>query len=60
MITGVLLSFTPDAVSLLILFRDLLDEYGVRLNVVGRTSLLPVNVQEAVHKAESLSCHNNR
>lgn len=53
-------SFTSDLVSLLNLFRDLLDEYGVRLNVIGRTSLLPVNVQEAVHKAEGLSRHNNR
>lgn len=39
---------------------DLLDEYGVRLNVIGKTSLLPVNVQEAVHKAEGLSRQNNR
>ncbi|KAF5378350.1 hypothetical protein D9615_008762 [Tricholomella constricta] len=39
---------------------DLLDQYGVRLNVVGRTELLPESVQEAVRKAERMTQHNNR
>jgi len=39
---------------------DLLDEYGVRLNVVGRTELLPKAVQEAVRKAEHLTRRNKR
>ncbi|KXN81269.1 hypothetical protein AN958_05356 [Leucoagaricus sp. SymC.cos] len=39
---------------------DLLDEYGVRLNVIGRVELFPKNVQRAVRKAEKLTRHNNR
>ncbi|KAF8967376.1 putative undecaprenyl diphosphate synthase-domain-containing protein [Flammula alnicola] len=39
---------------------DLLDEYGVRLNVVGKTELLPESVQKAVQKAENMTRHNNR
>ncbi|KAG5644409.1 hypothetical protein DXG03_008576 [Asterophora parasitica] len=39
---------------------DLLDEYGVRLNVVGNVALLPESVQEAVRKAESMTRHNNK
>ncbi|KIJ92963.1 hypothetical protein K443DRAFT_684890 [Laccaria amethystina LaAM-08-1] len=39
---------------------DILDEYGVRLNVLGRTSLLPEEVQLAVRKAESMTRHNTR
>ena len=39
---------------------DLLDEYGVRLNVLGKTSLLPNPVQHAIEKAESLTQHNKR
>ncbi|KAF8967273.1 Decaprenyl diphosphate synthase-like protein [Flammula alnicola] len=39
---------------------DLLDEYGVRLNVVGKPQLLPDSVQKAVQKAENMTCHNNR
>lgn len=38
----------------------LLDEYGVRLNVVGRIELLPENVRNAVHKAEGMTRHNDR
>ena len=41
-------------------FSDLLDEYGVRLNVIGKKSLLPISVQRAVEKAESLTRHNDR
>lgn len=39
---------------------DLLDQYGVRLNVLGKKSLLPVSVQNAVEKAENLTRHNKR
>lgn len=38
----------------------LLDEYGVRLNVLGRKELLPEGVQRAVEKAEKLTRHNDR
>jgi len=39
---------------------DLLDEHGVRLNVVGNVKLLPQSVQRAVRKAEDMTRHNNR
>ena len=39
---------------------DLLHQYGVRLNVLGRTSLLPPNVQAAIRKAEELTRDNDR
>lgn len=40
--------------------RDLLGEYGVRLNVLGKTSLLPPRVQAVITKAEEMTRHNNR
>ncbi|CAA7267203.1 unnamed protein product [Cyclocybe aegerita] len=39
---------------------DLLDEYGVRLNVIGKQELLPASVQAAVAKAEGMTAHNTR
>jgi ditrans,polycis-polyprenyl diphosphate synthase len=33
----------------------LLEEYGVRLNVIGRVSMLPQDVQAAVYKAEEMT-----
>ncbi|KAJ4488769.1 putative undecaprenyl diphosphate synthase-domain-containing protein [Lentinula edodes] len=39
---------------------DLLQEYGVKLNVIGRRSLFPESVQIAVRKAEKLTEGNNR
>ncbi|KAH6886721.1 Decaprenyl diphosphate synthase-like protein [Coprinopsis sp. MPI-PUGE-AT-0042] len=39
---------------------DLLDQYGVRLNVIGRTNLLPESVRAAVKKAEDMTRNNNR
>ncbi|KZV88305.1 Di-trans-poly-cis-decaprenylcistransferase [Exidia glandulosa HHB12029] len=39
---------------------DLLQANGVRLNVIGHKSLLPVDVQEAIDRAESLTKHNSR
>ncbi|KAG6872399.1 hypothetical protein C0995_009989 [Termitomyces sp. Mi166 len=38
---------------------DLLDKYGVRLNVVGNVALLPESVQRAVRRAERMTRHNN-
>ncbi|KAG6867276.1 hypothetical protein C0993_005058 [Termitomyces sp. T159_Od127] len=38
---------------------NLLNEYGVRLNVVGNVALLPESVQRAVRKAERMTRHNN-
>ncbi|KAF8187430.1 Decaprenyl diphosphate synthase-like protein [Pholiota molesta] len=39
---------------------DLLEQYGVRLNIVGNTKLLPESVQAAVRRAEDLTRHNER
>ncbi len=39
---------------------DILDEHGVRLNVIGRKELLPVAVQRAVLKAEGMTRTNTR
>ena len=39
---------------------DLLDEYGVRLNVLGKKELLPPSVQAAVEKAEQMTAKNTR
>jgi len=39
---------------------DLLELYGVRLQVLGRASLLPPKVREAVKKAEELTRHHNK
>jgi len=39
---------------------DLLDEYGVRLNVIGNVKLLPQSLQSVVRKAENMTRHNNR
>lgn len=40
--------------------RELLDKYGVRLNIIGKTELLPPAVQEAMKNAEDLTRNNNR
>lgn len=39
---------------------ELLAEYGVRLNVIGKRSLLPQDVQDAVAKAERLTESHDR
>ncbi|KAH9484596.1 Dehydrodolichyl diphosphate synthase complex subunit SPAC4D7.04c [Psilocybe cubensis] len=39
---------------------ELLDQYGVRLNVIGNTKLLPESVQQAARKAEDMTRHNKR
>ncbi|KAF4616892.1 hypothetical protein D9613_008586 [Agrocybe pediades] len=38
---------------------DLLEQYGVRVNVVGDKSLLPESLQKAVKKAEDMTRQNN-
>jgi len=38
---------------------ELLDTHGVRLNVLGKTELLPLSVRAAVRKAEDLTRHND-
>ncbi|KAF9220904.1 Di-trans-poly-cis-decaprenylcistransferase [Gyrodon lividus] len=38
---------------------EVLDKYGVRLNVLGKRDLFPPSVQAAVGKAESMTRHNN-
>ncbi|KAK7060917.1 cis-prenyltransferase [Paramarasmius palmivorus] len=40
-------------------YGDLLSQYNVRLNVIGRTELFPPHVQEAVQRAEDLTRKNN-
>ncbi|KAJ7118864.1 Di-trans-poly-cis-decaprenylcistransferase [Mycena epipterygia] len=39
---------------------QILEEYGVRLNVLGKTSLLPEYVQEAIRHVESVTQNNNK
>ncbi|TFK18866.1 dehydrodolichyl diphosphate synthetase [Coprinopsis marcescibilis] len=39
---------------------NLLDEYGVRLNVIGRTEMFPEPVQAAIRKAEAMTRQNKR
>jgi len=41
-------------------YSNLLDEYGVRLNVIGRVELFPKSVQRAIWQAETKTRHNNR
>ncbi|ELU38481.1 dehydrodolichyl diphosphate synthetase [Rhizoctonia solani AG-1 IA] len=38
---------------------DLLDKYQVRLNVLGKTELLPPDVLEVVHRAEAMTAKHN-
>jgi len=40
--------------------RDLLHQHGIRLNVLGRTQLLPPKVQDAVERAEKSTRSNGR
>ncbi|EMD38029.1 hypothetical protein CERSUDRAFT_93552 [Gelatoporia subvermispora B] len=39
---------------------DLLEQYGVRLNIVGNTALFPERVRVAARKAEDISRHNDK
>ena len=38
----------------------MLDQYGIRLNVIGKRELLPENVLVAVEKAEEMTRKNNK
>ncbi|KAK0487504.1 Di-trans-poly-cis-decaprenylcistransferase [Armillaria novae-zelandiae] len=40
--------------------EDLLEEYGVRLNVLGKRELLPGSVQEVIRRAENMTRAHNR
>lgn len=40
--------------------RELLEQHGIRLNVVGRKDLLPPAVQAAVQQAEEMTRHHDR
>jgi undecaprenyl pyrophosphate synthase len=57
---GELQFFSFFSAAVLMLFRQILEEYGVRLNVLGKTSLLPEYVQEAVRHVESVTRNNNK
>ncbi len=39
---------------------DLLDQYGVRLNVLGKREMLPPSVRAAIKKAEDMTAKNDR
>lgn len=38
----------------------MLDEYGVRLNVLGKIEMLPEKVQKSVHIAQEMTKNNNK
>ena len=38
----------------------MLDEYGVRLNVLGRVEMLPENVQKSVRIAQEMTKNNDK
>jgi ditrans,polycis-polyprenyl diphosphate synthase len=38
----------------------MLDEYGVRLNVLGRIEMLPEKVQKSVRIAQEMTKKNNK
>lgn len=40
--------------------RSLLDEWGVRVSIVGRRALLPPRVRKALERAEHMTRHNDR
>ena len=41
-------------------FSEMLDEYGVRLNVLGRIEMLPENVQNSVRIAQEMTKNNDK
>ena len=41
-------------------FREMLDKYGVRLNVLGRIEMLPESVQKNVHIAQDMTKKNDK
>ena len=41
-------------------FSEMLDEYGVRLNVLGKVEMLPENVQKSVRTAQEMTKNNDK
>ncbi|CED85630.1 dehydrodolichyl diphosphate synthetase [Phaffia rhodozyma] len=39
---------------------ELLDRYSVRVNILGKTSLLPTDVQQSVKEMQDLTRHNSK
>jgi len=39
---------------------ELLERYGVRVNIIGRVEMLPEDVQEAVRHAENMTRQNTK
>ncbi|CAE6449861.1 unnamed protein product [Rhizoctonia solani] len=54
-----LMSLAKDKLDELCSHGDLLDKYQVRLNVLGKTDLLPPDVLEVVHRAEAMTAKHN-
>ena len=40
--------------------RDLLQQYGVRVFIVGKRDLLPQDVKDACDEIEAITAHNTR
>ncbi|CCM06762.1 uncharacterized protein FIBRA_09060 [Fibroporia radiculosa] len=55
-----LMDLAEDKFTELCRYGDLLDQYGVRLNIVGKRSLLPPRVLAVAEKAEHISRNNTR
>ncbi|TFY79330.1 hypothetical protein EWM64_g4680 [Hericium alpestre] len=55
-----LMTLAEQSFSELIQYGNILQQYGVRLNVVGKKEMLPENVLKAVRKAEDMTRHNNK
>ena len=41
-------------------FREVLHQHGVRLNVLGRTEMLPGGVQKSIRIAQEMTKNNNK
>ncbi|KAK0188030.1 dehydrodolichyl diphosphate synthetase [Armillaria mellea] len=55
-----LMALSQEKLSELCEHGDLLEEYGVRLNVLGKRELLPGPVQAAIRRAENMTRAHNR
>ena len=60
MSTWVKLIITKSQTRLTYSCRDILEEHGVRLNVVGNVKLLPQYLQKAARKAENMTRHHHQ
>ncbi|TFY71432.1 hypothetical protein EVG20_g1571 [Dentipellis fragilis] len=54
-----LMALAEQSFAELIQYGNILQQYGVRLNVVGKKQMLPPNVLQAVEKAEEMTRHND-